>query len=223
MEEAIIEATQLSHDSVRLLSIRKGSIIADFEVRGTMDLVRKSMWKIRSQIGKASESGLQRALCRAVMSDSTAECKVKVMQEYSFPAPRGYEDYATAEDVSTRPQQEQVQAASTPAGLHMGWILAIVLSSLVVVLAFALCAIRYLRRVSTSTRQDPVVPIVDDGPCDPTQADVADKPKPMLLACIDEEKGKPDSDEISLAGSTITPTSLRDDIEIQSVASGMQP
>ena len=42
LHEAMVEATQLPHDSIRLLSIRKGSVLADFEVRGAMDVVEKS-------------------------------------------------------------------------------------------------------------------------------------------------------------------------------------
>jgi len=208
------EATQLPHDSVRLLSIRKGSIITDFEVRGQMALVEKSLSHINSQITGRTESGLITSLCRAVISDSIADCTVTVLQLRTVPSPHGTENQANQEQESTR------QEKRSPWDNWLGELLIPATLILVLMLGcFVTPIIIHRWKKTQCTWQDPVVPVPSDHVFDSDKNFNADK----NVLCIDEEKGKPD-DEIRSCQSTITPKSFTvDDIEIQSVASDLKP
>merc|ERR1719498_2211118 len=90
----MVEATQLPHDSIRLLSIRKGSVLADFEVRGAMDVVEKSLSHVYSQVANA-DSKLNKQLCQAVSANE--DCKVAMLQVLKVPASEGADDDTKAD------------------------------------------------------------------------------------------------------------------------------
>lgn len=200
LHEAIVEATQLSHDAVRLLSLRKGSIIADFEVRGTVAMVDRFLSHIRSHLMDGRESELKKALCLAAMSDSNADCTVTIMDSRKIRSPHGSDDEADSEE----PEQDSV--------MILGLLLAVPLFAGVLVMAcivYRCC--RYSKDKKKVAWQDPVLPITD-------ASEVSFNGKAGDDQCIDAEKGKLDIDLISLA-STNTPKSFIEDIDLQSVVS----
>jgi len=198
LHEALLETTKLSHDALHLLSLRKGSIIVDVEVRGTRAVVEEGL-AIRSQISKEVNADLQNSLCRAVLSDASASCQVTVMHSELMPATRGTDDEALESSGSALP-----------------FIIAVVASGGVVAVSIVMCF--FCRRTKlTQSWEDPIAEFstkdVDVGPEDVVQATIAEDFKETLK----------NDEEISLAGSTATPTSSRHsqrDLDVISVGSG---
>lgn len=165
-----------------------------------MALVEKALSHINSELKEGADSDLKKALCQAATSDSQAKCKVTVMHSSAMPGPPGSEDQAEAE-----PQKKGFTL------LDMYTIGVAIWIAMSLIAAYG--CYRYLRR------KNRVVP--GHGHESQTEVQAIDADQIFTKeAIVDAEKGKPDSDENnSLAGSTATPTSLMDDIDLQSVAS----
>merc|ERR1712070_797990 len=207
LHEALLEATKLPHNMLNLLSLRKGSIIVDVEVKGTRTAVEAALSSIHSQISNEAPSildapkVLQMSLCKAVLSRADAPCKVTVIHSELLPSPNGTDEEALESTGS-------VLSEMLPALIVVGVLL---LSTIVLII------MRRLTRSKTQHWEDPVTSLptkdVDAGP------EVVNT-KSMY---IEEFGEKPKNDEeISLAGSTATPTSSRHsqrsvDLEVASV------
>merc|ERR1719498_1413679 len=69
LREAVAEATRLPYEAVNLLSLRRGSVIADVEMRGTSAAIRNAMARIQWQTAAGSKSTLKQSLCAAVITN----------------------------------------------------------------------------------------------------------------------------------------------------------
>jgi len=198
LHEAVVEATELPYESVQLLSIRRGSVIADFEVQGSQLAVFNAMSKIQAQISPGSESVLKQTLCKAVISDGRGQCDVAVIQA----------------SVLT-PPHEQVEEDSTLLGVVIACIITVMCASL-----FGFLACRHLKKAGKGQANNVatihVVP-KQEIPDKEMDQEVIDLKKGTLHP--DVEKGKPDADECSESGSTATPTSTLTPTDMEEVQS----
>jgi len=197
LREAVAEATKLPYELVNLLSLRRGSVIADIEIRGTSSAIQNAMAVIHGQTAAGSESTLKQSLCGAVITNGKGDCDVSVMQAKVLPAIGGTEEEAyTKETDSTM--------------LVVGVITGVAAA----LMALTMCVLAY--RFSAKKKENEVSEVATIHVA-PKQAE--DSSQDIYT---DAEKGKPALDEVSLSGSTATPTSDRDgpdDInsELQSV------
>jgi hypothetical protein len=209
LHEAMVEATKLSRESIHLLSIRKGSVIADFEVRGTESQVKDLLSSINSQIADVSETDLKRSLCKAVLSDPGAGCKVTVMQSLVQPPPD------PTEYIDQSSIWPFVQSLESP---EPSWAVVVLVPCGVIcaIIMLVVLCLRWRRKQKIQTAcEDPVVEIS-------TEDEIAHKDDSNKDTHTDDLKGKVGDDEISVAGSTATPTSDHSqlDIDVQSQGSG---
>jgi len=206
LHEAVLEATGLAHDALKLLSLRKGSILVDVQIKGAMVDIGMAMTRITSQTSSQERSSLKKALCQAVVPHTDGPCEVKVAYQKVLPAPLGTHEEALHSD-----------------GPSSGMIVVLVAFIACVFFAAALKLLFCVQRSKScaSVWVDPVM--VMETPPDDLATDAEDVVKAKSIESL-TEKAKND-DEISLAGSTVTPTSLNSqvDLEIMSVASGGAP
>jgi len=155
---------------------------------------------VRAQISPASQSALKQNLCTAVTSGAKAKCDVSIMQVS--------EPLAAAQ--SKEPQDEA-----------MFLVLSIVGACLAGLTVVMLCI--YACRRSTKNEQEqvdnaPSVHVVAKGLVIP-EGKLSQKVSRFEVKDLDAEKGKPSCDEVSLSGSTATPSSDQDslqDLDLQS-------
>jgi hypothetical protein len=207
LHEALAEAAELPRESVRVLSLRKGSIIVDAEVIGTEVEVAAAISRIEKQI-KCKKSNLAKGMCEAVISDHAEDtsCTVTVMHSNVLPSREGTDEESWP---LVNMRQNSPDTISS--------IVAISVSSIIVGLFVFSCVVvkgrmlekRSIRRVWADPVSEFTSNVGKDCDTDASKVDPFDAKKPY-------------DDEISLAGSTATPNSAPSvtDLEVMSVASG---
>lgn len=190
LREAVAEATRLPYEAVNLLSLRRGSVIADVEMRGTVLEIRTAMALIQGQASPGHASTLKQSLCSAVITNGQGQCDVSVMQAKVLPAMGGSpeEAYSNEEDSTL-------------------FVVAVIASAAAGLLALTMCFLAYRFATKKKEEQFPDVATIHVSPKKEMELSEEDLKKKIEEVDMDAEKGKPACDEVSLSGSTATPGS----------------
>mmetsp|Transcript_44519 Transcript_44519/g.83493 ORF Transcript_44519/g.83493 Transcript_44519/m.83493 type:complete len:779 (-) Transcript_44519:197-2533(-) len=82
---AMVVATGLDHKAVRLIGLRSGSIIVEFELAGEIKAVSMAVERTKAQL--VGEAPLRRSLCEAAGVGDLQACNVEFQRSTAVPAP----------------------------------------------------------------------------------------------------------------------------------------
>jgi hypothetical protein len=84
--EAVAATSTLPNKNVRLIGLRRGSIIAEFELTGTRSRVMDAVYHLQADLATAATSKLGKTLCEAASAgrDAPVQCHTELMRTEFF-------------------------------------------------------------------------------------------------------------------------------------------